>query len=103
MDNDGKPNTNGSRFIIIIAGAPVWGPVETHETSLSAYMNGLDLDGSVRDCADPEVECHSVFGRVEGGLRSPSSSRVSMIRARDSKTATTPGDVIKTIRIEVSD
>ena len=104
MDNDGKPDTNGSRLIIIIAGAPQWGfGIETRENSLSVQMNGLALDGSTKDCADPEVECHTVFGQVAGAWGSPSSSRVSMIRSRDPKTATTPGDVIKTIRIEVSE
>ena len=163
MDNDGKPNTNGSRFMIITVGVPLprehetgenratayntnggqfriitagahkLGERETGETSATAYstddsrfriitvgspsgqsedlrassptayMNGIDLDGSPKDCADPEVLCHSVFGELEGSETSPSASRVSLIRARDPKTAETRGDVIKTIRIEVSE
>ena len=100
MDNDGKPNTNGSRFIIIMR-AVGWG--ETRESSVSVIMNGHNLDGSPRDCADPAVSCHSMFGRIAGAEASPSASRASMIRGRDPATATTPGDVIKTIRIEVSE
>ena len=101
MDNDGKPNTNGSRFQIIMR-SPGYGAI-TREASVSVIMNGLDLDGSPRDCADPEVSCHSMFGRVAGTSMSPSSSRASMLKARNPKTAKTPGDVIKTIRIAVSE
>ena len=103
MDNDGKPNTNGSRFMIITIGSGLGSGSVTRETSVTEYMNGLNLDGSPRDCADPESPCHTVFGRVEGSAFSPSISRVSLIRSRDPKTATTPGDVIKTIRIEVAE
>ena len=102
MDNDGTPNTNGSRFMIITK-EPGWGEPETHETSSTEYMNRLDLDGSPKDCTDPEVSCHSNFGRVAGTEASPSASRVSLIRTRNPETAETPGSVIKTIRVEVSE
>ena len=102
MDNDGKPNTTGSRFRIITLGS-LWGRIETREISATEGMNGHNLDGSPRDCAAPEVSCHSVFARVEGSEASPSVSRVVMLRPRNPGNATTPGDVIKTIRIEVSE
>ena len=103
MDNDGKPNTNGSRFMIITVGSGFQAGPETRESSATEEMNGHNLDGSPKDCANPAVACHSVFGRVEGSRTSVSNSRASMIRSRDPKTATTPGDVIKTIRIEVTE
>ena len=102
MDNDGKPNTNGSRFQIITVGMTE-AFRETRETSYTEKMNGLNLDGSPRDCADPEVSCNSVFGRVEGSMRSPSISRVSLMRPRNPKTAETPALVINTIRIEATE
>ena len=100
MDNDGKPNTNGSRFMIITTGSS-WGEIEKRETSATLSMNGLNLDGSPKDCADPEVSCHSMFGRVAGSEGSQSASQVSMIRSRNPETAQRPGKVIKTIRIAV--
>ena len=110
MDNDSKPNTNGSRFRIITVGVTAHAQPATRETSATEHMNGIKMDGSPRDCAVPrlnlsneEVSCHSVFGRVEGSDSSSSVSRVSMIRGRDPKTAETPGSVINTIRIEVSE
>ena len=109
MDNDGGPNTSGSRFRIITLGS-VWAHIETRENSATESMNGHNLDGSPRDCAVPrlnlsneEVSCHSVFGRVTGSEASPSVSRVVMLRPRNPRNVTTPGDVIKTIRIEVSE
>ena len=163
MDNDGKPNTNGSRFMIITVGSTRLGERETRETRATAYntnggrfriitagarklgeretgetsatayntddsrfrtitvgspagqgtldlrassptenMNGFNLDGSPKDCADPEVSCHSVFGTIVG-QQSPSASRLLLIRPRNPETAETPGDVIKTIRVEVSE
>ena len=144
MDNDGKPNTNGSRFMIITRGAATFVELESRETHATAYntdggrfriitagahkpgaretgetrppqvadprsespsehMNGLDADGSPKDCADPEVSCYSVFGALAGADASEWSTRVLLMRGRNPKTAETPGDVIKTIRIEVSE
>ena len=103
MENDGNPDTNGSRFMILTFGAGIRGESENRETSVTQHMNGFNLDGSAKDCAAPEVSCHSVFGRVKGGDASPSITRITMLRARDPKTATTPGDVIKTVRIVESE
>ena len=102
MDNDGKPNTSGSRFTIITIGLRDIG-TDDPGTSSTGHLDGLNPDGSPKDCADPEVSCHSVFGRIPGGDAVPTGmARATMIRARDPKTATTPGDIIKTIRIEES-
>ena len=83
MANAGMRNgqgTNGSQFFITFR--------ETH------FLDGYNLDGSEKDCA--AESCHSVFGRVEEG----SMDIVTGISLRDPGSATTPGDVIKTIRIE---
>ena len=83
MANAGMRNgqgTNGSQFFITFR--------ETHS------LDGYNLDGSEKDCA--AESCHSVFGRVEEG----SMDVVMGISLRDPGSATTPGDVIKTIRIE---
>ena len=83
MANAGMRNgqgTNGSQFFITFR--------ETHS------LDGYNLDGSEKDCA--AESCHSVFGRVEEG----SMDTVMGISLRDPGSATTPGDVIKTIRIE---
>ena len=83
MANAGMRNgqgTNGSQFFITFR--------ETHS------LDGYNLDGSEKDCA--AESCHSVFGRVE----EDSMDVVMGISLRDPGSATTPGDVIKTIRIE---
>lgn len=76
----GGKGTNGSQFFITFR--------ETH------FLDGYELDGSEKDCA--AVSCHSVFGQVDEG----SMDVVMNISLRDPNTATGPGDVIKTIRIE---
>ena len=76
---DGK-GTNGSQFFITFR--------ETH------FLDGYNLDGSLKDCV--AESCHSVFGKVgEGSL-----DVVMSISLRDPNSATTLGDMIKTIRIE---
>ena len=85
MHNDGTPNTNGSRFMIITVGVTKQAGAETRESSATEYLNGLDLDGSLKDCADPEVSCHSMFGRVTGSTAGPSASQVSLIRGPEPK------------------
>ncbi len=83
MANAGSRNgqgTNGSQFFITFR--------ETH------FLDGYNLDGSEKDCeAD---SCHSVFGQVVEGM-----DVVMDIGLRDLGSATTPGDAIKTIRIEL--
>ncbi len=76
---DGK-GTNGSQFFITF-----------RDTN---FLDGYNADGSMKDCA--AESCHSVFGKVEEG----SMDVVMGISLRDPGSATSPGDVIKTIRIE---
>ncbi len=83
MANAGLRNgqgTNGSQFFITFR--------ETH------FLDGYNLDGSEKDCG--AESCHSVFGKVDDA----SMETVMSISLRDPGSATTPGDLIKTIRIE---
>jgi len=82
MANAGIQNgqgTNGSQFFITFV------PTE--------FLDGYNPDGSEKDCRFDS--CHSVFGKVIDGL-----DVLDSISERDPGTATTPGDVIKTIKIE---
>jgi cyclophilin family peptidyl-prolyl cis-trans isomerase len=78
MANAGS-NTNGSQFFI------------THEpsTSLDAYEGDV-----AKNCANDAIACHSVFGRVTGGLEI-----VTGMVERDPEAATTPGVKILGITI----
>ena len=83
MANAGMRNgggTNGSQFFITF--------VET------GFLDGLNPDGSPKNCAERGQSCHSVFGKVVSGL-----DVVNNITLRDPSAATAPGDVITTIRI----
>ena len=53
MANSG-PNTAGSRWFITLGPAP--------------HLDGLNPDGSPKDCADPAVTCHTVIGTVIAGM-----------------------------------
>ena len=75
----GGQGTNGSQFFITFR--------ETH------FLDGYNLDGSEKNCA--AESCHSVFGKVVEGM-----DVVNNISLRDPGSATSPGDAIKTIRIE---
>lgn len=79
MANSG-PNTNGSQFFI------------TYIETLN--LDGLNPDGSAKDCANRQVSCHAVFGKVIEGM-----DVVDSITPRDPQRASTIGDVIRTIRI----
>ena len=79
MANAG-PNTNGSQFFI------------TYTETLP--LDGLNPDGSAKDCQNPSVSCHAVFGQVIEGMEV-----VESISPRDPQFAIVPGDVIRTIRI----
>ena len=79
MANAGQ-NTNGSQFFITFVATP--------------NLDGLNPDGSAKNCASPGVSCHAVFGKVIEGM-----DVVNGITARDPGTATMPGDAIKTITI----
>ena len=83
MANAGVQNgqgTNGSQFFITFR------PTE--------FLDGLLPDGSSKDCSARGASCHSVFGKVSTGI-----DVVNNLTLRDPSTATTPGDVITTIRI----
>ena len=83
MANAGTRNgqgTNGSQFFITFVPTPP--------------LDGLNPDGSEKDCTVSGVSCHSVFGKVTSGM-----NVVNGLTLRNPSTATTPGDVITTIRI----
>ena len=71
--------TNGSQFFITFVPTP--------------FLDGINPDGSPKNCA--AESCHSVFGRVIDGM-----DVLMSISLRNPATATTPGDAIRTIRIE---
>ena len=57
MANSGAANgfgTNGSQFFITY--------------SEQSILDGLNADGSEKECSVPGISCHSVFGRVVGGM-----------------------------------
>ena len=84
MANAGMPDgkgTNGSQFFITF-----------RDTNA---LDGFNADGSKKDCMPRGVSCHSVFGEVVEGI-----DVVMSISLRDPGRATSPGDAIKTIRIE---
>ena len=62
---------------------------ETH------FLDGYELGGSENDCATKS--CHSVFGKIKHG----NFVEVLNTELRDPRSAKTPGDPIKTTRIEV--
>ncbi|MDP6403370.1 MAG: peptidylprolyl isomerase [SAR202 cluster bacterium] len=78
---DGR-GTNGSQFFITYTELP--------------NLDTLSPDGSQKDCAAPGVSCHTVFGTVISGM-----DVVENLTPRDPARATTPGDVIKTIRVRL--
>ncbi len=76
----GGRGTNGSQFFITLRD--------------TLFLDGLNPDGSPKNCGTPGESCHSVFGRVIDGM-----DVVNAIRERDPGSATFEGDVIKTITI----
>ncbi|MCH8185917.1 MAG: peptidylprolyl isomerase [Chloroflexi bacterium] len=79
----GGQGTNGSQFFITFGPTPA--------------LDGLNPDGSPKNCGAPRTSCHSVFGRVIDGM-----DVVTAIRERDPGSATFEGDAIKTITINES-
>ena len=76
--------TNGSQFYITYS--------EQHR------LDGLNLDGSAKECHAQGISCHSVFGQVVEGLNAAMS-----IREREPGTATYQGDRIISIEITESE
>ena len=84
MANAGLRNgrgTNGSQFFITFVPA--------------AGLDGVNSDGSLKDCSRPGTSCHTVFGRVIDGM-----DVVTSISLRNPDTSTEPGDAMRTITIE---
>ena len=83
MANAGIRNghgTNGSQFFITFTETP--------------HLDGLNPNGTPKDCTPRDVSCHSVFGRVTDGL-----DAVLEISPRDPRTARVPGDRIESVTI----
>lgn len=84
MANRGVVNgmgTNGSQFFITYT-----------ETS---HLDGLNPDGSPKNCGTPGNSCHSVFGRVTEGMEV-----VNGISSRDPQSAVGTGEVMKSVTIQ---
>ena len=79
----GGKGTNGSQFFITFT-----------ET---LFLDGLNPDGSPKNCAARGQACHSVFGKVIEGM-----DVVDFITERDPDSARFKGDVITTITINES-
>ena len=73
--------TNGSQFFITF--------------KATEFLDGFEPDGSPKNCAKPMTSCHSVFGKVISGM-----DVVNLISVRDPGSASSPGDVIKSVLIE---
>ena len=87
MANSGVRNgkgTNGSQFFITFVP--------------TSFLDGYVADGRAKDCAAPRAACHTVFGKLIQGM-----AVLNSISPRDPVTATSPGDAIKTIRIDVDE
>ena len=80
MANAGGLSTNGSQFFITFIPTPA--------------LDYLAPGGSEKPCAERGVSCHSVFGKVSSGM-----DAVNNISVRDPGSATSPGDIVTTIRI----
>ena len=61
--------TNGSQFFITYSAQPL--------------LDGLNADGSPKNCADQEISCHTVFGKVVEGME-----LIEKFAARDPSVAT---------------
>ena len=76
----GGRGANGSQFFITFVPTPA--------------LDGYNPDGTAKDCGALRTSCHTVFGRVIGGM-----DVVLGLTIRDPDTATSPGDVIEGIFI----
>ena len=77
----GGRGTNGSQIFITYVPTP--------------FLDGIDSDGTVKNCSTPGVSCHSVFGKVIEGMEI-----VEGITPRDPASASTGGDVIRKVTIQ---
>jgi peptidylprolyl isomerase/peptidyl-prolyl cis-trans isomerase B (cyclophilin B) len=81
MANSGA-NTNGSQFFITYQPTP--------------WLDAYDASGNLKDCQQPNVACHAVFGRVTEGM-----DVLDSLTLRDpGQNPSLSGDLIETIRIE---
>ncbi len=78
-DDETAPS-HGSQFYITLAPAP--------------HLDGMNTDGSLRDCKSVEISCHSVFGKVVKGIQ-----RVSALNWKLHLNNIKVGDVIRKIEI----
>jgi len=76
----GGRGTNGSQFFITFVPTPA--------------LDGYNPDGTAKDCGAPRTSCHTVFGRVIGGM-----DVVLGLTIRDPDRATSLGDVMEGIFI----
>ena len=85
MANAGMRNgngTNGSQFFITFIA--------------TGFLDGLNPDGSPKNCSAPRTSCHSVFGNIVEGM-----DVVNGLTLRDpSRNPGFTGDVIKSVTIE---
>jgi len=77
----GGHGTNGSQFFIAYASM--------------GFLDGHDTKGSPKNCSSQGTSCHTVFGLITQGF-----DVLTTISQRDPSTASSPGDVIRTITIE---
>ena len=85
MANAGGEATNGSQFFITFVPTPM--------------LDGVEADGTPKNCAQSGVSCHTVFGRVISGM-----DVVYEIAPRDpGGMPSPPGDAIQTITIQEVD
>ncbi len=82
MANFGNPpnGTNGSQFYVTLAPLP--------------HRDGLNPDGSTKDCENDNIACHSVFGKVIKGMHLIDSSA-----DQPHHNAVREGDAIRKIEI----
>lgn len=69
MANSG-PNTNGSQFFIIERATP--------------FLDAYNPDGSLKNCEQPRVSCHAVFGELVKGIEIQDS--ISNVKVIDPST-----------------
>lgn len=80
MANSG-PGTNGSQFFITYEPTP--------------WLDGYDETGAPKNCADPQISCHTVFGQVIEGM-----DVLESLTPRDpTQSPGFYGDIIETITI----